>query len=373
MCWMILLNTWLLLTITSAQTFDTTTMNEFSTINCTETDCIVICDTSNGCNGATIHAHQSNTLTLTCSNSNSCDDLTIESSAQISTDIYCSGLNSCEHSVFNVGNSESVTLNCTVTNHTAASIFNGACSYTELNAQESNNLIIGCYGDWSCYEMNIYCPVSANSECNFVCGSADGDNSCSHMSIFIPDTNNINMQCGMSHRETCWQTDIYCGSDRSAPHSMLHHISDEIGYGCTAGETDQCCPFYAGTLNCNGQSNACDIDCSTTGCSNYIIDGSGALGAFTVDCGEGGCGGAIIICPNTTPCSVKCDEPEACGAATIRAVYSHSVSLTCLDSFSCEKMNIWANYTNDLTIFSEGLFGLNDANIYADYATIINV
>eukprot|EP01083_Nonionella_stella_P266803 902035_1 len=360
----------LLLPLVKSQRFKTTTPNEFSSspLTCTDTECDIICSTSAGCKGATIDASQSQVLRVICNYMQSCQYITITSAAQTSTQINCTAPDSCNGAQLNVANSASSSINCNATV--------SACPNANISAIDSNTLDVKCYGVSACSSLTLYCPMNATATCNIECDSSSIDISpCQYMNVFTPDTQSINMDCGDLYLQTCRFSDIYCGTNTFAPHSMLQHMTEDQGWGCSAGAAlhDECCPFYVATITCNEQPETCVIDCTNTDCNNHIIDASEASGSLTVHCqasnsGLGGCGGTIINCPNTSDCSVQCSGAiDSCWATTIRATHAQTLEVTCE---SCFVLTIWATYAQDVTIYSQML---QSGIIYANHANTLNV
>eukprot|EP01083_Nonionella_stella_P012236 34718_1 len=360
----------LLLPLVKSQRFKTTTPNEFvgSTLTCTDTECDIICSTSAGCKGATIDASQSQVLRVICNYMQSCQYITITSAAQTSTQINCTAPDSCNGAQLNVANSASSSINCNATV--------SACPNANINAIDSNTLDVQCYGVYACLGLTLYCPMNASATCNIDCDSSSIDiYPCQSMNVFTPNTQSMDMDCGDLYLQTCRFTDIYCGTNTFAPHSMLQHMTEDQGWGCSAGAAlhDECCPFYVATITCNEQPETCVIDCTNTDCRNHIIDASEASGSLTVHCqmsnsGLGGCGGTIINCPNTSDCSVQCSgELDSCRATTIRGTHVNELTVTCE---SCNILIIWATYAQDITIYSQSL---HSCNIYANHANTLNV
>ena len=301
-----------------SEEFNTASASEFlsDSITCTKSICNVICDTSNGCQSASIYASSADTFTLTCSGYRSCYNINVYSGGSTSTTISCTGDRACYSSDFTVYNSPLIDITC---DYTTTSSSDAACSSANIYARSStysSNLTVTCDSDYACYNLDIHCPSGSTDKCDISCGSSADRYSCRSMNIFIPnEQTNLNLDCGSSSTQNaCYGSGIYCGTSISADSSSLVYSSSASQFRCS---TPGCCPdsFYDGIRSCSdlGQNGVCTIDCINNQCSDYLIDGSNVITSLTVNCAStnGGCKTANIKCPDTyssATCTVNCQD-----------------------------------------------------------------
>eukprot|EP00485_Elphidium_margaritaceum_P015609 CAMPEP_0202730382 /NCGR_PEP_ID=MMETSP1385-20130828/186613_1 /ASSEMBLY_ACC=CAM_ASM_000861 /TAXON_ID=933848 /ORGANISM="Elphidium margaritaceum" /LENGTH=624 /DNA_ID=CAMNT_0049396655 /DNA_START=16 /DNA_END=1890 /DNA_ORIENTATION=+ len=326
---------------------------EGAAIECSKSECHVTCDETEGCVEITINAEQAENLFVTCSGTDSCKQAVITGAASQSTQIDCTASAACAYASFDVGLSPTVSVTCAYSS--ASSLLGAPCLFATFKAQDSTNLFASCTDDYSCYYTNIWCPSSstANGQCTIDCdGGLAGFNQCSNLNVYIDDAltaDHVSVDCRSFAAVTCTGTEFKCVSDQ---YSGEQYPSTELVYSWRSwGEMDcvdgACCPiaYKAGVLDCSGQTQNCVIDCVSSDCSNYAIDGSQVTSSLTVNCdsGNGGCSFADIKCPtsDSAVCTVNCLNANACEKMSISAAQSQSLDLSCDGSESCSSSTVF--------------------------------
>ena len=79
---------------------------ESNSINCTQKNCVIVCDTYHGCFGTSIDASAADTLSLTCSATYACGQITKFKGPNGATTIVCKERYSCWNNEFGTRNTD---------------------------------------------------------------------------------------------------------------------------------------------------------------------------------------------------------------------------------------------------------------------------
>ena len=155
-----------------------------------------------------------------------------------------------------------------------------------------HRLTIKCTAEYSCGEVDVYCPINPNRDCNVDCmvGFA-----CFGVHAFIVNGYTLN-----ANYSGYYQNQIYrCDAEQQIINGIIDCegvYADNATVTCTAGEH-------------------CEIDCLTEyGCAYHLLDASSAS-SLNLTCKEyEGCGSSTIRCPTTynASCIIWCMGEETC-------------------------------------------------------------
>ena len=217
---------------------------EHDTIVCGTANCHIICDITGGCNGTTINASLSDSLTIQCTENSACHSLIILDGPTTNLDLYCNDAQSCMEARIDLLITSNINIVC---NHSTTIPTNGACFHSEINATKSSTVNIDCIGEYSCNAMDIYCPNSGNCDVN--CASSD---SCFESNLYIPTEKyeGLGLNCNPIMPDSCNETIINCMDD-----GLTTFISYDAVYSYWNCGTFGCCPFREGNITCSSSTN----------------------------------------------------------------------------------------------------------------------
>lgn len=156
---------------------------------------------------------------------------------------------------------------------------------------------------------------------------------------------------------------------------VFSYSTETHEYECSNSGTEYCCPTYYGEIkSCDANTN-CTVDCSSSSCSEYLIDGSDS-NYLAVDCGSYQCQSAIIHCPSGG-CHVKCDGAYACSSAQISYIGEldddGTIKVTCIDGYACYAMSYDGDYAQNVELVVSGGYAMYSAYLYAENAGTVTV
>lgn len=117
-------------------------------IKCTQTNCLIYCDSPKGCDNVKVDSSLSSSLTIDCSETRSCQYLSVTDEPSDEARINCYGIFSCYYASFTLTTTPNIDVTCTAKyDYITNGQWQNPCYYSEFDVS---------YSDIAIFQMNPY-------------------------------------------------------------------------------------------------------------------------------------------------------------------------------------------------------------------------
>eukprot|EP01084_Bolivina_argentea_P233179 392802_1 len=222
---------------------------QHSSIQCSQSDCILICDTYQGCLDTSIDASNSTSLTIQCTSPWSCGLLSINKGPSNSASIQCVQPNACWNSDFVSNRTNTLYVTCDG---------DTACSSITIDTHNTNTITLSCNGPRACYRFNLHPHIT-----QFLSITAKGSLALYDANIAANDTKWVSISCSSSHNVSACSQNVF-----QVPAYGKNVVLNCYGTGCyDMGEFNTIKDYRDTDVNING----CDACNSAADCVSNIL------------------------------------------------------------------------------------------------------